>query len=720
MSHRLQAAPLAGTSTPPLFFRVRDKLPAAALAIFLAASTNAASLPDGYAEARFASGIARAVAMEFAPDGRLFVCEQAGRLRVIENGVLLPDPFVTLDVDGSGERGLLGVTFDPGFPTNRYLYVYYTTGSPPVHNRVSRFTADGNSAVPGSETVILDLDNLSGAENHNGGAIHFGSDDKLYIAAGENGNPANAQTLTNLLGKILRLNPDGSIPTDNPFYGTETGRNRAIWALGFRNPFTFAVQPGTGRIFVNDVGEGSWEEIDELIGGANYGWPNCEGACHPANSEFRDPIFFYSHGSGTRAGNSIAGGAFYNPPTNQFPNADVGAYFFADFINGWIRKLSPNNGNQVTDFASGLSNPVDLKVGPDGRLYYLARGNGTVMAIYSTSLFVDRAGAYNGLFYETSGGVRHGASGFFSLTLRPNGSFTARLQQGTKKSAFSGVLDLTGHSTNSVKRPGTNNVIVELYLDPNGPAQIIGRVTDDSWEATLVADRAAFDAKTNPATNYVNSYTLLIPGSANSPSEPAGDGAGNFTIDMRGNVKFTGALADASPIAQKVALSTNGAWPLYASLYGGRGSLLGWVTVTNSAQPDLGGLVSWSRPAGSRPKVHTNGFAFDSMLIGSFYFPPGTNTVFEPTSAIVGFTDGNLTEGFTNNATLLPNGKVTIGGTNKTTLVLTPKTGRFTGGVTPPGVKKRVSFKGAVLQKQGYGGGFFLGTNTSGRVYFGP
>jgi glucose/arabinose dehydrogenase len=658
--------------------------------------------------------------MEFAPDGRLFVCEQGGKLRVIENGILLPDAFLTLDVNSAGERGLLGIAFDPEFASNHSVYVYYTAKLPPVHNRVSRFTADGNLAVPGSETVLLDLDNLSAAENHNGGAIHFGPDGKLYIGVGENGNPSHAQTLTNLLGKVLRINSDGSIPPDNPFYDTATGRNRAIWALGFRNPFSFAVQPGTGRIFVNDVGQDAWEEIDELIAGANYGWPDCEGACLPANSEFREPIFFYAHGGGNSRGNSIAGSAFYNPPTNQFPMADVGAYFFADFINGWIRKLTPDNGNHVTDFASGISNPVDLKVGPDGRLYCLARGNGTVVAIYSTTRFAGRAGSYNGLFYETDGGVRHGASGFFTLALRPSGAFSATLQQGTKKSSFTGLFDLTGNASNSVKRSGTNNVTVELHLDLNGTAPITGRITDGSWEAALTADRAAFDPKTNPATNYANSYTLLVPGSVNSPSEPAGDGAGNFTVDTRGAVKFTGALADGSPMAQKVSLSTNGTWPLYVSLYGGRGSLLGWVTVTNSAEPDLGGLVSWSRPAGPRPKVHTNGFAFDSTLIGSAYQAPGTNTIFESTDAIVGFSEGNLSENFTNSATLLPKAKVTISGTNKTTLALTPKTGRFTGGVIPPGAKKRVSFKGAILQKQGYGGGFFLGTNASGRVYFGP
>ncbi len=691
------------------------------LGIMAPAATIAATLLDDYSETLYASGISKAVAMEFAPDGRLFVCQQSGELRVIENGVLLPDAFVKVDVREEGERGLLGIAFDPGFATNQHLYVYYTAKVPSVHNRVSRFTANGNLAVPGSEVILLELDNLSG-NNHNGGAIHFGPDGKLYIAAGENGNRNYAQTLTNLLGKVMRINPDGSIPEDNPFYNSATGRNRAIWALGFRNPFTFAVQPGTGRIFVNDVGEGTWEEIDELARGANYGWPDCEGPCARPNASFRDPVFAYLHGGGTSRGDSIAGGAFYNPPTNQFPISEVGAYYFADFVNGWIRRLDPNNGKQASTFAAGINRPVDLKVGADGRLYYLARGSGSVMAIYLSNPLAHWSGSYNGLFYETNGGVRHGASGFLSLALRRDGNYSARLQQGARKYSFTGRFDGEGRSTNSVMRSGTNHVTVELLLDLQGAEQITGRILDANapWEAGLIADRATFNAKTAPATNYANSYTLIIPGSTNSQAEPAGDGAGNFKVDAGGMVKFTGVLADGSPMAQKVPLTKSGAWPFYVPLYGGRGSALGWILITNSAQTDLGGLVSWSRPPGPSPRNHTNGFALDSMLIGSFYRTPGTNTIFGRTNAVIVFSDGNLIESFTNVVALTPKARVTDAGTNKLRLTLTQKTGRFTGSVTPPGTKKAVPFKGAILQKQGHGGGYFLGTNQSGRVYFGP
>jgi glucose/arabinose dehydrogenase len=339
---------------------------------------RAATLPPGFTESLLAGGLVSPTAMDFSPDGRLFVCQQGGSLRVIKNGALLPTPFVTVTTDSSGERGLLGVAFDPSFAVNHYVYVYYTATTPALHNRVSRFTANGDVAAPGSERVILDLNNLSTATNHNGGAIHFGPDGYLYVATGENANPANAQSLNNLLGKILRIGPDGSIPPDNPFVNTATGVNRAIWAYGLRNPFTFAFQRGGSRMFLNDVGQNTWEEINRGQAGANYGWPATEGAT--TDARFVSPLFAYGHGSGPTAGCAIAGGAFYDVPGGSFPAVYQGRYFFADLCGGWIRVLNPVD-NSVSGFAAGIFAPVDLKVGADGSLFYLAQGSGAVFRI---------------------------------------------------------------------------------------------------------------------------------------------------------------------------------------------------------------------------------------------------------------------------------------------------------------------------------------------------
>lgn len=348
------------------------KLLALAACILCAASfvsLQAATLPSGFTETTI-TGIASPTAMEIAPDGRIFVCEQDGRLRVIKNGALLPAPFLTLSVDSSGERGLLGIAFDPSFGVlNNFVYVYYTVPATPRHNRVSRFTANGDVAAAGSETVLLELDNLTTATNHNGGAIHFGPDGKLYVAVGENATPSNSQTLSNRLGKMLRINSDGSIPNDNPFFNTATGANRSIWALGLRNPFTFTFQPGSGRMFINDVGANAWEEINDGIAGSNYGWPTTEGPT--SNPAFRSPLFAYQHGGTSTTGCAIAGGAFYNPLNVRFPSGFAGKYFFADLCSGWIRTFDPATGT-AADFASGIVQPVDLKVGADGSLYYLS------------------------------------------------------------------------------------------------------------------------------------------------------------------------------------------------------------------------------------------------------------------------------------------------------------------------------------------------------------
>lgn len=354
---------------------------------------GAAMLPVGFSKSQVTAGLSSPTAMAFAPDGRLFVAEQGGKLRIIKNGQLLPTPFVDLTgiTDSTGERGLLGIAFDPNFATNKFVYVYHTlkgTATRNPYNRVVRFTANGDAAVPQSAKLILYLNDLS-ATNHNGGAIHFGKDGKLYVGVGENAVKSNAQSTANLLGKMLRINKDGTLPTDNPFYANPkvVGKNKAIWALGLRNPYSFAVQPGTGQIFINDVGQNTWEEINRGAKGANYGWPVREGNCAIGSTTncgvapgYVNPIFAYRHGTTATTGCAIAGGTFYNPSKANFPARYVGDYFFADLCSGWIRVRDASSG-AVSGFASGLSNPVDLQVGPNGDLYYLERGTGSVSAI---------------------------------------------------------------------------------------------------------------------------------------------------------------------------------------------------------------------------------------------------------------------------------------------------------------------------------------------------
>ena len=341
---------------------------------------NAQTYPSGFQQVLVANGISNPTVMEFSPDGRLFVAQQTGALRVIENGVLLATPAITLSVNSSGERGLLGIAFDPNFASNNFIYLYYTLSSA-ANNRISRFTMNGNTIVAGSESVVLNLDPLSGATNHNGGTIQFGPDGKLYVGVGENANTAHAQNLDTYHGKILRINSDGSVPVGNPFTGGTAQRQR-VWEYGMRNPYTLSIQPGTGRIFVNDVGQNAWEEVNDCTtGGLNYGWPTAEG--FSSNPAFTNPIYAYAHGGGIGFGCAITGGTFFNPTSTNYPSQYTGRYFFLDFCNNWIDMLTLSGSTATrTNFASSIAgSPVGMTTGPDGNLYFLSRANNSVYKI---------------------------------------------------------------------------------------------------------------------------------------------------------------------------------------------------------------------------------------------------------------------------------------------------------------------------------------------------
>ncbi len=333
----------------------------------------AAIAPPGFAVEKIVGGLDPA-GMAIAPDGRIFISEKHGRVRVVKQGQLLDAPFHTFAVDNVNERGLMGIAFAPDFAHNKRIYFYYTSPTPKPHNRVSFIVDGGNDHSVGKETVVLDLTDLSDKGNHNGGGIGFGLDGKLLVSVGENANGKNAQNPGNLLGKLLRVNEDGTVPTDNPFVSDPafSEKNRLIYCMGLRNPYAFAVQPETGRIYINDVGNARWEEIDEVKPGRNFGWPDTEGTFDAAKfPKFANPIFTYTH---TEGKNSITGGAFYGAHSGGFPAAYVGKYFYADYAGNYIGVVDPAT-HRGGDFITGVqTRPIQLAVGADGILYVLARG----------------------------------------------------------------------------------------------------------------------------------------------------------------------------------------------------------------------------------------------------------------------------------------------------------------------------------------------------------
>ncbi|GAB4036060.1 PQQ-dependent sugar dehydrogenase [Spirosoma jeollabukense] len=357
------------------------------LVFFDCQPANAQTFPTNFTQVAVATGLNAPTVAVAAPDGRIFVALQGGTLRVVKDGTLLPTPFVQLTVNSAGERGLLGIAFDPAFTTNQFVYLYYTvptSGTVTVHNRISRFTANGDVAVAGSETIILELDALSTATNHNGGTIVFGPDQKLYVGVGENANGSNSQNLANYLGKVLRINPDGSVPPGNPFT-TGSEAQKRIWSYGLRNPYTLTFQPVTGRLFVNDVGQSTWEEINEATTkGLNFGWPTAEGTS--SNSSFTNPVYAYPHGNGDGVGCAITGGVFYNPTTPRYPASFVGKYFFQDYCNNWINVLDLTGPTAArSPFATDLpGNSLGLTLGTDGYVYYLSKNSASLYRIVYT------------------------------------------------------------------------------------------------------------------------------------------------------------------------------------------------------------------------------------------------------------------------------------------------------------------------------------------------
>jgi glucose/arabinose dehydrogenase len=319
-------------------------------------------------------------AFEIAPDGRIFVLERTGLIKVIKNGQLLPQPFADLPSEGTGDRGLIGIAFDPSFGVeNHWVYFYYTGHD--LLNHLVRFDASEDVGTEGPFTLFET--SSPSFLLHVGGSIAFGPDGKLYFAVGDNGNGDNAQDLSNPHGKILRLNKDGSIPTDNPFYG-QPGKLGSIWAYGFRNPWRFQFDSTTGALYDGDVGDFSYEEINRIVKGGNYGWPLHEGDCTSNCAGFIDPIYTYPHGGNSAA---VTQGPVYRG--TMFPEQYRGNLFFADYAQGFIKRATLSAGGDVTgvyDFDTQAGSVVDMKVADDGSMYYLTYYPGALYhVVYNTT-----------------------------------------------------------------------------------------------------------------------------------------------------------------------------------------------------------------------------------------------------------------------------------------------------------------------------------------------
>ena len=376
------------------------RLPVTLLTFLALVQPVRAGTPEpGYSDTLYAGGLSEPTALAFLPDGRLLITQKSGELLLLDSGST--STLVTIPVCTDSEMGLLGIVLDPAFGSNGFIYLYRTHqgSSPPCGGsgrvgEVVRVTmGPGDTVSLGSLTVLLTGMRTDNG-NHDGGVLRMGPDSKLYAGVGDTGLGDNqggpgsstnpyAQDLNELEGKILRLNLDGTVPADNPFFG-QVGKRGEIFAYGFRNPFRMSFDDMTGMLWVGDVGDLTVEEIDIMIAGGNYSWPRCEGNLqgHPnaptpcvVGTDVA-PIFTYLHSGPSSLGTCLIGGSFAGAAFGALS----GNYVFGDCTSSNVYLATVNGtrdgftGSPML-VSSNAGVPADFVTGPDGAIYYSAEGS---------------------------------------------------------------------------------------------------------------------------------------------------------------------------------------------------------------------------------------------------------------------------------------------------------------------------------------------------------
>lgn len=348
-----------------------------------------------------AKGFGGVMAIKHAGDNRLFVAEQIGIIKILhKNGTINSSPFLDISskVRNSGEQGLLGLAFHPQYKENGYFFVNYIDNSQKtVVARYQVSSTDSSLANPLSETILLNINQPF--TNHNGGDLNFGPDGYLYISSGDGGSGGdpqnNSQNITNLLGKILRIDVNNTspglnyaIPNGNPFADGAEGKADEIWSYGLRNPWRFSFDKQTGDMWIADVGQNAYEEIDfepnNSVGGKNYGWRCFEGT-HAYNSTncdggmYTPPVYEYAHDQGC----SITGGYVYRG--NKYPLL-IGRYLYIDFCSGKLWSLKKNGNDWVNEllYQNSTRNFTTFGEDTNGELY-MGTLNGEIYKICETS-----------------------------------------------------------------------------------------------------------------------------------------------------------------------------------------------------------------------------------------------------------------------------------------------------------------------------------------------
>jgi len=449
------------------------------LGFFLFVNSHAlAAPPNGFTtDTLVDSGLNNPTAICFTPDGRLFVVEQGGSIKIYKNNTLLTNQFGSVPAFADSDRGALGITFDPNWNSSPFVYVYFIDKNDGFH-KVWKANASGD-IISGNWTEIYNSKIVAGS-NHAGGGIKFGNDGKLYIGIGDSGLTFKVQDLSSPLGKVLRINSDGTIPTDNPYFG-QAGKEQRVWAYGFRNPFRFSFDSVKGNLLLGDVGDSTWEEINLVEKGRNYGWPNSEGKCNTNCSGLTDPIYVYPHTTvnGHNTG-AIIGGFVYRG--YQFPSQYQGSYFFADFSQAKINSLLlSQSGKSIVGteipFDQGVNAIADLLEGPDGNVYYITISPGKLFRISTPQAPVQFGSFQKQLL------IPGGLSAPTSLAFSPDGRMFIGEYTGGVRLFKNGVLQQIPLASVSIK-DFDGKGLLGLAVDPdwtNSPYIYIYHIGSDGF-----------------------------------------------------------------------------------------------------------------------------------------------------------------------------------------------------------------------------------------------
>lgn len=471
------------------------------------------TLPSGFQATIVANNqIFAPTLMSFTPEGKIVIAQQNGKVKVWSGAAVSTTPYLTLTVESSSDRGIFGIAYDPDYATNHYVYIYYHRPTPTIHGVISRFVVrpDGLSADPATETVLYAMDSLDVNGVHTGGALQFGPDGKLYVAVGDDARGIDvSHSLTSDLGKILRLNKDGSIPVDNPFYTEAAGKYRSIYSKGHRNPYTFDFDQ-RGHLMLAEVGLHSYEEINDVVGGQDYGWPDYEGP-DGGDVRYADPVGGYAHDQAPEDGGcAIIGAAAVEPATSTFPASYDGDLFYADYCNGWMKSFDPVTGTS-TPFATGIETPTHLVFGPDGNLYYLTRNTGTGSGWITRITYTgSTAPSISAQPADTTVGVGQAAT----FTVDAQGAAPLSYQWYRDGTEISGAT--SSSYTLLDAQPSDNGASFTVRVDNSS-----GSVTSNPATLTVVTNQAPSATITSPSATmtYIGGKKIFYAASATDPED---------------------------------------------------------------------------------------------------------------------------------------------------------------------------------------------------------